>query len=310
MDISAAFIKVLKGDDPDFTIEKFLQTYDPAFGHNFMLTEAAAANNLHMVAVMLADSRVDPAYNDNSAIKMAAMYGFYDVVKLLLADPRVIMDNRNNILGTAIINGRMNVTQLLLDSPKVNPMSNITEHIKGAITFRHVDVLDMLLKHVGDKLQNYMVRGMLAHAVGVYYEPAVVDVLLDCPQVDPSENDNHALRLMCEMDVDINLIRKLLKDNRVDATCGLGSAIRLKKYDLVELLLSHAENRRELINVFLDLQGTPPTIAAAIADRIFYLHYCPFDRTLWSTRASLLRMTAERDELAGRLQDIKDALAE
>ncbi len=317
MNIYAAFAKVLEGRDPDFTIEKFLRTYDPTTNGSFVLREAASANNLDVVAALIADGRADPADQDNSAIKMAAMNGFYDMVKLLLADPRTVMDSRNNILGTAIVNGQVDVMQLLLDSPKVDPMANIAEHIKAAITFRYAYILEILLKRVEDTevmmrgmLMEAMMRGMLTHAI-IYYEPAVIKVLLKCPYVDASENDNHAIKRLCEMDADLDIIRTLLTDQRVDATCGLGFAIRLKKYDLVEVLLAHARNRRGLIDAFLDLQAiVPPAIAATVADRIVDIHYCPIDRGLWQTRASLLRMTAERDELAERLRAIEGVLAE
>ena len=62
---------------------------NPAANHNYAICYTARQGYDKLVALLLADSRVDPADQDNEALYNAA-YGRHDkIVDLLLADARV-----------------------------------------------------------------------------------------------------------------------------------------------------------------------------------------------------------------------------
>jgi hypothetical protein len=89
---------------------------------NYAIRLAAQKGHSSVVALLLADPRVNPAADDNYAIRYASMNGHSDVVELLLADPRVDPAARNDeAYRFASKNGHSSVVALLLADLRVDP---------------------------------------------------------------------------------------------------------------------------------------------------------------------------------------------
>ena len=61
----------------------------PQAENNLAIRRAGRRNDISMVKLLLADSRVDPAAKDNDAVIGAVHWGHIEVVRLLLTDSRV-----------------------------------------------------------------------------------------------------------------------------------------------------------------------------------------------------------------------------
>ncbi len=100
-----------------------LYEMDPSANNNLAMFTACYMGYHQIVALLLADPRVDPAANDdNIAIQIASMRGHDKVVILLLADPRVdpsALDNK--AIRVACENGHREVVALLLADSRVDP---------------------------------------------------------------------------------------------------------------------------------------------------------------------------------------------
>jgi hypothetical protein len=123
---------------------------DPRVDPTAMNDEAFrfASNNRHssVIELLLADPRVDPTAMNNEAIRYASEKGHSSVVALLLADPRVDpAADDNYAIRMASKKGHSSVVQLLLAHPRVDPTARNNEAIRFASNNGHSSVVALLL---------------------------------------------------------------------------------------------------------------------------------------------------------------------
>lgn len=181
---------------------------EDAFGALNLVAIACKHGHADVVRLLLADGRVDPGANDDAALREASMHGHTDVVRLLLADARV------NPLGDGLIHasgaGHTDIVRALLEDGRANSHAcnwALTEACKRG----HVEVVRLLLG-VASRPQ----PGFLA-AVACGFSD-IVEAFLANGSVDPSQDDNNALRMAYYCGPYARIIRLLLADARVQAT--------------------------------------------------------------------------------------------
>lgn len=149
--------------------------------------------------------RIDPSQDSNKALRLASEKGYTEIIKLLLrydcVDPTV-MDN--SPIEMAACYGRLQVVKLLLADERVSRLDRIKGNvIQFASRGGHVDIVKFLLTY---------------------------------PYIDPTAQDNSAIRLAAEHGR-AEVVRLLLQDERVDPTDALQYAVRQGHAAVVELLL-------------------------------------------------------------------------
>jgi len=108
------------------------------------LITAAEKGQTSVVKMLLADAHVNPSANDNDAICIASAKGHTDVVEVLLADARVDPTaNTNQAIRVASSRGHTNVVKVLLADPRVAANDNFAICI--ASDNGHTDVVKVLL---------------------------------------------------------------------------------------------------------------------------------------------------------------------
>jgi len=128
------------------TVRELLSRIDPS-DDKIAMSSASYNGHADVVALLLADSRVDPSHYGNGAIIYASENGHADVVALLLADPRVDPSGSDNdAIRRASENGHADVVALLLADSRVDPYHNAA--IIEASINDHTRIVEMLLPHV------------------------------------------------------------------------------------------------------------------------------------------------------------------
>ncbi|KAI9341180.1 ankyrin repeat-containing domain protein, partial [Obelidium mucronatum] len=107
---------------------------DPSFKDNSAIMYIVAFGHVDLTKRLLQDHRVDPACCENFPLRLATRRGYLEIVRLLLTDRHV--DPVQEITGVkhmlskmplnlpfyeAIENQRIEISNLLLDDPRVNP---------------------------------------------------------------------------------------------------------------------------------------------------------------------------------------------
>lgn len=167
----------------DDTLSKFKT--DPT--HAFM--GAVQCNHFNICQLLAKDALVDASANDNWCLWWASKEGFVDIVKLLLKDEDVAShagDQHDRALRAACQNGHLEIVNLLLACPSVNPATFDNDAIVMAASFGHVDVVDRLLTDPMGRVdpaarQNLAIVGAAGN--GHY---AATERLLRDPRVNPS----------------------------------------------------------------------------------------------------------------------------
>lgn len=111
--------------------------------------DACRGGNIDIVKILLKDININKS-DYNFGFGSAIARNKYNVVKLLLNDPRVEFDN--SILITPSSGGYHRILNLLLDwrgpnGEKLDPSYNNNLCIRMASTYKHIEVVRMLLKY-------------------------------------------------------------------------------------------------------------------------------------------------------------------
>jgi ankyrin repeat protein len=219
--------------DVELAVEILLELgYDPSKNRSSALRRACMTDNVNVVRLLLAHPKIDPTAVDSAALIVASSSGHYDVVKLLLndgrADPtaqdyralkqackydhegvvrRLLLDKRitvslNRVLDWACINGSFNIVRMLFEEG-VDPNSEDQQCIIYAVLCEHSDILRFLL---------------------------------DDGRVDPSNNNNEALRRVKRRR---DIAEMLLADPRVQST------LKEQEIDKAEIEIESEIEKRE-----------------------------------------------------------------
>lgn len=109
---------------------------------------ATACNNCHfeMVRLLLADPRVDPAEHSNLAIITACDRGDIDIVRQVLRDGRADPSaDSNRAIQLASEQGHAIIVWLLLADARVDPTADNNAALRAAQSRHHDDVVQLLL---------------------------------------------------------------------------------------------------------------------------------------------------------------------
>lgn len=203
---------------------------DPRCEDNMALLEALNREDEAMVRLLIADPRVDPTDFDNSAFESASDQGRHQMVQLLLelypgeVDPspffyavdrgdlevvkswlpRVdVSIEENNAIRTATINGNLEMIKLFLDHG-----ADPTAGLPIAVEDGKMEIFNLLLDR-GGKLTSDLVDRATR-----YRQVEMVQRLLTYPEIDPSVENNSALKTALRKK-NASLIQLLLTDPRV-----------------------------------------------------------------------------------------------
>jgi len=188
-----------------------------------------------IVVLCLRDGRFDP----NKVYPVSSQ----KIAKILLADSRFELRSRLTLLHTACKRGWTELVSIFLKDPRIKMTDWKSEWsvLEEAVSARSTEILSMLLQHtpftVGlhsamakaiELFDLEALRLLVEHKKDIDLCPVLkyacsrpiramplVKFLLAQPNIDPSIGSNAALNFSCRAG-DINLVRKLLADSRVD----------------------------------------------------------------------------------------------
>ncbi|KAJ3332632.1 hypothetical protein HDU76_013587 [Blyttiomyces sp. JEL0837] len=186
---------------------------DPTAWNNGAIRYAAGEGHVEIVKMLLRVKEVDPTAENNQAVQWASGYGHVEVVKLLLKQEGVNAGANTNIsIVTAAENGHLSVVRLLLGVAGVDATANKNAALRLAALNGHGEVVKLLLKVEGVDAaddDNFAILGAAHHGhlavvklllkvdVRVAAEKGytdVVELLLTVKGVDPTANNNEAIR--------------------------------------------------------------------------------------------------------------------
>jgi ankyrin repeat protein len=186
----------------DVAIKSGTDTID---GNN-AIVHAARNGHLDIVERFLEDERVNPAAYSNEALAMAATGGHSTVVARLLKNERVKSSKESCPLTVAVINGNLDIVDMLLNDSKIDPGKN--ESIILASQHNYLNILNRLLQD---------------------------------HRVDPSIRDNYSIEIAAQ-NGHLSIVERLLHDPRVDVSNdqAIGRAAEYGHLDIVICLSKHS----------------------------------------------------------------------
>jgi len=213
---------------------------NPADANNYAIRYAAENGQTEIVKLLLSDDRVDPSADDNEAIRYAAKNGHTEIVKILLQDDRVNPSSRDNYaIRHAARNGHSEIVKILLKIFGVTPIAYNNEAIISSVNRGHNEVVKILLNDIridpifvielAAQFNNIEIVKLLLQDPRPRVNPPfnalkwaaqngnseIVELLLSDGRIDPSANDNEAIKLAA-LYRRRKVIKLLLQDPRVD----------------------------------------------------------------------------------------------
>ncbi|KNC47162.1 ankyrin domain-containing protein [Thecamonas trahens ATCC 50062] len=205
---------------------------------NMVLTIAAKHGHADVVALLLADDRIDPARHHSAALGSAAEHGHLPVVELLLADGRADPSARDNFaIRWACEAGASGVVEALLRDPRTDPNVDDLAPLSIAAERGHAPIVRMLLEHrppVSVRADSDF--ALLSAAAAGHVD--VIRLLLADARVDPSVRNDAALRRAMH-NGHVAVVRELVADERVDAALAVEQARSCGFHDMLAELVSH-----------------------------------------------------------------------
>lgn len=168
--------------------------------------------------LLLREPCFDPSAKENFAIITASEYGLFDIVKRLMQDERTDPSARENEAVTrAAENGYVEIVDLLLED-EANKFP-----IGLAVAEGHLLVVETLLQDM--RVDPSDDDNDAVKTAAEYGELAILDRLLQDKRVDPSATDNYAIRMASENGY-LAVVERLLQDKRVDPSACDNYAVR------------------------------------------------------------------------------------
>ncbi|KNC51587.1 uncharacterized protein AMSG_07494 [Thecamonas trahens ATCC 50062] len=204
---------------------------------------AAFAGDPELVAILLADDRIDPTANGSSAVRGAAKAGNVEVLAMLLADGRLDPDNTEDdapaLTIACLFCSNLEVIYMLLADDRVNPERNDNSAIRAAAEKGRTDVVRLLL---ADARVDPSDEGNEAIGMACMRGFATtVDALLADPRVDPFDG-TFALQ-MAARSGHADVVRQLIADPRFAA---IGDA-QLEEVCSLTTLAGHHDIARDIL---------------------------------------------------------------
>lgn len=181
--------------------------------------EACKVGNLPLVTKYIKDG-IDPSMDNNQAIIEASSMDHNEVVKMLLQDPRVDPSIDSIILLNICQNGHIDTIRILLQDTRIDihQYRNVFEDI---ISSGHLVIIELFLHNLKLESEDYNKIFMLLCA---YNFDGLVKLLLRDPRVDPSANNNAAIKYASN-NGNYHIVRTLIQDPRVDPSDNNNAAI-------------------------------------------------------------------------------------
>ncbi|KAJ3256487.1 hypothetical protein HK103_005485 [Boothiomyces macroporosus] len=173
------------------------------------------------------------------SLTVCCQYGYIESVKYLLSRDIDPTWNRNKPIRVAARFNHLQIVQLLLENPKVNPSDCDNEILQDAASGGRYEIVDLLMKdgRVDPSFPND--QPILIAAQKLNFR--IVDLLLDDPRVDPSSHNNFLIAI-CSTYGKASLVERLMKDSRVSPSPGsteaLINAAKNGHLHIVKLLLA------------------------------------------------------------------------
>jgi Ankyrin repeats (3 copies) len=218
---------------------------------------------------------VDPADGENNdAIEIASFKGHLEIVELLLSDPRVDpSQNANNSLMDACAEGHLPVVERLLLDPRINPANYNNIAIFYAVSMGHLPIIDRLL--LDPRVNQTVNRNELLEKGAKEGHLPIVERMLSVPNLVIS-NTNTAL---CGASYKgcLSIVDLLLKDARIDPNLPLNLfgdprfvAITTTEQEKYKTALGYAceEGRLEIVERLLADPRVDPSIHQNLALQI------------------------------------------
>ena len=184
-------------------MNEFLRKYENIDYMHDMLKHAVYNDQMHVLNILLSDTRSMPHVLDSILLESASKRGIIRSVKALLDDGR---SDPNKGIIPAIVNKHVDIVRLLLEDPRVDPSENDHEPIKIALKHDISEIIIMqLLKH---------------------------------DHVDPSFNHNQVF-LHASRRGYINVVEHLLEDDRTkpQVITALDITLQYKHFDIFKIIL-------------------------------------------------------------------------
>jgi hypothetical protein len=158
-------------------------------------------------SVSILSHYIDLSVDNNIFLKLAVLTDDRDIVKTILAHVNPV-DDKNSILMSAIKHERFESLELLLDDYRIDP--NIPDHepLRFSIRERHTRVVNILSRHHRVNVSYDQDNAFVKACEYGYLD--IVDILLKNGRIDPTANNNLALRSATP-----NIIARLLDDPRI-----------------------------------------------------------------------------------------------
>jgi len=186
--------------------------FNPYYG----LKRAVLDGNTKLVKTFLKDLHVNPidSVEGNMLLYIASEQGFIEIVNLLLQDPRVDPSaDDNTALFEAVQANQSDVVKLLLSDRRVDPTVKDNFVLMEAAYQDFDEVMEILLK---DGRADPTARDGQALIYAIEQDnPLIVYLLLEDGRVDPTMNDNFALKKAVAYG-HLDIIRLLRNDKRVN----------------------------------------------------------------------------------------------
>lgn len=116
--------------------------FDPSLDDNLALMNTILFLKNNLLALLLADSRVNPAARDNAPIRLSAGFGNTEAVRLLLENPRVNLSACGNApMLCALAEGHCDIVKLLLPHLKIAgvPWTNFVDPtLEDSVLLDHI----------------------------------------------------------------------------------------------------------------------------------------------------------------------------
>lgn len=234
---------------------------DPRFrldSNDEVLIEAVKVQNEDAVRLLLRDGRVDPTFRYNAAINKALERHNNQIIIMLLTDPRV---NASDFLTKLINNNRPEPVSEILKYSFINPSNGGNELLFAAITRKHYYIIKQILAHPRFNisrenfnfmvkwaiinhdldalkllLSNDIIRGDLSSTLiisAAESTPEIMSYLLTETNLDPTVNDNEALKLATLYNKD-EIVKLLWNDPRVRRSYGYIRKLRDFCYNVID----------------------------------------------------------------------------
>jgi ankyrin repeat protein len=169
-------------------VQRLLAYVNPAFDDNRAIKDAATMGFGDVVKVLLSDRRVDPAAEHDQALLIATQRGNLEMMRLLLAAPST---NPAIPLLRSAEKGPVNAVSVLVADPKTTrPLKDLA--LYTAAIYRQLDIVNLLLTNPEvNPAHNNNATIIAAAQLGNY---TIVQRLMADPRVNPAAQDNLALR--------------------------------------------------------------------------------------------------------------------